>query len=632
MSQNNSYKGNPNLKPSNVNIQFTGEQLEEYVRCESDPIYFAKNYIKIVSLDHGLIPFDMWSFQETLIDNFHNHRFNIAKLPRQSGKALALDTPIPTPTGWTTMGDLSVGDTILSPNGDSVSVNMKTETMYNHDCYKIYFDNGEEIIADADHLWSVNSSYWSAENKVITSKEIYNIYQSKPTNKRGKGVAGSLYVPVSKPTTLAKNNLSIDPYLLGVWLGNGYSADSRIIAHKDDFKFYKKSINVEYERESDNCIRFKVKNLQAKLKSNSLLKNKHIPMEYLRSSIEDRMELLMGLMDTDGSVKRNTRSYEFYQKNYEFTLQFVELLSSLGIKSKIRYKKIKGNYYHTVSFSTTERVFKLPRKLELCDHERPTRPNERRHYIHKIEKVSSVPVACIQVDSNDHLFLCGNTFIPTHNSTTVVSYLLHYALFNPNVKIAILANKAETSRELLSRLQLSYENLPKWLQQGVGSWNRGSLELENGSKIIAASTSSSAVRGNSFNIIFLDEFAFVPTHIAEEFFSSVYPTISSGKTTKVIIISTPKGMNMFYKFWHDAERGKNSYKPLEVNWWDIPGRDEQWKAETIANTSQRQFEQEFESLGGDTLINIRKDGKCQEMRIDKLYEDLNKQTRFRKDV
>lgn len=193
----------------------------------------------------------------------------------------------------------------------------------------------------------------------------------------------------------------------------------------------------------------------------------------------------------------------------------------------------------------------------------------------------------------------------TGKSTTVVSYLLHYALFNDNIRIAILANKAETARELLQRLQLSYENLPKWLQQGVGSWNKGSLELENGSKIVAASTSSSAVRGNSFNIIFLDEFAFIPNHIAEQFFSSVYPTISSGKTTKVIIISTPNGMNMFYKLWHDAERGKNGYIPLEVHWSQVPGRDAEWKRQTIANTSERQFTQEFECefLGSvDTLI------------------------------
>ena len=190
-------------------------------------------------------------------------------------------------------------------------------------------------------------------------------------------------------------------------------------------------------------------------------------------------------------------------------------------------------------------------------------------------------------------------------STIVTAYLLWYVLFNDNVNVAILANKAATAREMLGRLQLSYENLPKWLQQGILGWNKGSLELENGSKILAASTSASAVRGMSFNVIFLDEFAFVPNHIADQFFSSVYPTISSGKNTKVIIISTPHGMNMFYKLWHDAERKQNEYVPTEVHWSQVPGRDEVWKEQTIKNTSEAQFKVEFECefLGSvDTLI------------------------------
>ena len=190
-------------------------------------------------------------------------------------------------------------------------------------------------------------------------------------------------------------------------------------------------------------------------------------------------------------------------------------------------------------------------------------------------------------------------------STTMISYLLHYALFNPSVNIAILANKAATARDLLGRLQLAYEHLPKWLQQGVMSWNKGSLELENGSKILASSTSASAVRGGSYNIIFLDEFAYVPSNVAEQFFSSVYPTISSGKSTKVIIVSTPHGMNMFYKIWTDAEEKRNSYIPIEVHWSEVPGRDDKWKKETIANTSEQQFQTEFECefLGSvNTLI------------------------------
>jgi hypothetical protein len=194
-------------------------------------------------------------------------------------------------------------------------------------------------------------------------------------------------------------------------------------------------------------------------------------------------------------------------------------------------------------------------------------------------------------------------------STTTIAYLLHYVLFNPEMSVAILANKQATARELLHRLKLAYEHLPKWLQQGVEQWNKGTIELENGSRILASATSSSAIRGSSFNLIFLDEFAFVPHEVADEFFSSVYPTITSGETTKVIMVSTPHGMNLFYKFWNNAINGRSSYVPIEVHWNQVPGRDEKWKEETIANTSEQQFRTEFECdfVGSvNTLIESKK--------------------------
>ena len=207
----------------------------------------------------------------------------------------------------------------------------------------------------------------------------------------------------------------------------------------------------------------------------------------------------------------------------------------------------------------------------------------------------------------------------TGKSTTVVSYLLHYALFNDSVNIGILANKASTARELLGRLSTAYENLPKWMQQGILVWNKGNIELENGSKILAASTSASAVRGMSFNILFLDEFAFVPNHVAEQFFASVYPTITSGKSTKVIIISTPNGMNHFYKMWEDARRGKNDYTTNEVHWSQVPGRDEEWKKREIANLgSEEAFNQQYGCqflsassllLSSEELTRLEKDEK-----------------------
>lgn len=197
----------------------------------------------------------------------------------------------------------------------------------------------------------------------------------------------------------------------------------------------------------------------------------------------------------------------------------------------------------------------------------------------------------------------------TGKTTTMVAIMLHYALFNPDFNIAILANKSATAREILGRLQLAYENLPWFLQQGIVEWNKGNIVLENGSKIFASSTSASAIRGMSINLVYLDEFAFVPTTVQEEFFNSVYPTISSGRSSRVLITSTPNGMNMFYKLWHDAEKGYNDYATVSVNWWDVPGRDEEWKQQTIRNTSEKQFAVEFECefLGSSsTLIDPHK--------------------------
>ena len=215
-------------------------------------------------------------------------------------------------------------------------------------------------------------------------------------------------------------------------------------------------------------------------------------------------------------------------------------------------------------------------------------------------------------------------------TTTAVAFLLHYILFNENVNVAILANKSSTAREILGRLQLAFEYLPRFLQHGIREWNKGSIELANGSRALADSTSGSSVRGRSFNAIFLDEFAFVPNNIAEAFFMSTYPTISSGNSTKVIIVSTPNGLNLFYRMWMDAIEKRSLYIPIEIHWSMVPGRDEKWKEETIRNTSAEQFRQEFETefIGStNTLINpvklrslvfktpIRSEGKLD------IYED-----------
>jgi len=206
-------------------------------------------------------------------------------------------------------------------------------------------------------------------------------------------------------------------------------------------------------------------------------------------------------------------------------------------------------------------------------------------------------------------------------STSVIGYITHYVTFNQSVSCAILANKLKTAKdELFAKLQLAYENLPHFLQQGVVEWNKTSFKLENGSRVICDATSSSAIRGGSYNLLLLDEYAFLPSHVAEEFYSSTYPTISAGTTTKLIIVSTPNGMNHFHKLWVDANRAeghklKNKFIPVEVSWRNVPitpggpKRDDVWAAEQIANTSPEQFEQEYgcSFLGSsNTLISSTK--------------------------
>ena len=210
---------------------------------------------------------------------------------------------------------------------------------------------------------------------------------------------------------------------------------------------------------------------------------------------------------------------------------------------------------------------------------------------------------------NEHRYVIVKSARQSGKSVTSLGYILHYVLFNKTKIVGMLANKASTSRELLGRLQTAYQHLPKFLQQGIVEWNKGNLELENGSKIIASSTSSSAIRGYSFSLLFLDEFAFVQRTIADAFIKSVYPTISSGKDTKIIMVSTPNGYNLFYKFWNDAVEGNNQFKTFKIHWTSIPERDQDWREKIISDIGEEAFRQEYEAdfLGSsNTLISYEK--------------------------
>ena len=209
-------------------------------------------------------------------------------------------------------------------------------------------------------------------------------------------------------------------------------------------------------------------------------------------------------------------------------------------------------------------------------------------------------------------------------SQTVAAYILHYTLFNDNKTVAILANKATSAREILTRYQMMFEYLPPWLQQGVATWNKGDIKLENGSIVFTAATSASGIRGKSVNLLYVDEAAIIANTVADDFFTSTYPTISSGKTTKIILTSTPLGYNHFWHFWKSAETGVNGFVPIRVNYWDHPEHDEAWAAKQKELLGELKFNQEILCLRGDMKITVRDryTKKELELSIEELYSIL----------
>jgi hypothetical protein len=196
---------------------------------------------------------------------------------------------------------------------------------------------------------------------------------------------------------------------------------------------------------------------------------------------------------------------------------------------------------------------------------------------------------------HDNRYVVVRTARQQGKTTTAAAYFIWYILFNQDKSVAILANKQATADEILHRVRIAYENLPKWLQQGVKSFNRRSIELENGSRIFCAATSSSGIRGKTINVLYIDELAFVQNNQADEFFTSVYPTITASKESKVILTSTPNGFNIFYKFWTEAEKGLNGFVPVRVHWNETPGRDLEWYNSQKAILGEMKSAQEIDA-------------------------------------
>lgn len=349
------------------------------------------------------------------------------------GKALALDTPIPTPVGWTTMGEIKVGDQVLGANGQPTRVTFATEVQHQRTCFKLTFSDGRTVVADADHLWETSTrasrkAVYSANRKGYTAKSPYAVRTTKEIFETFLTMDGrkNHVVRNAAPLELSEADLPLDPYVLGAWLGDGSSADGRI--HSADVELYQEIERRGYElgepvkQPEGRCPMRNVKGLSPKLRQIGVLNNKHIPQEYLRASFQQRLDLLRGLMDTDGTVHLDG-TIVFSVTRKELSDGFRELLATMGYRwHESEYVKKCQNggealAYYT-GFSAADTVFTLPRKIRVQrERNKYTEARSGHRVIESIEEVESVPVRCIQVDNEDHLYLCTTSMIPTHNTT-----------------------------------------------------------------------------------------------------------------------------------------------------------------------------------------------------------------------
>lgn len=467
--------------------ELSQRKLENYERyCKvinwgrRDPVAFISRFMGIELLD----------IQKYAIYNSWSRDFILWLESRSAGKALALDTKIPTPSGYTTMKDIKVGDIIFDENGKNTTVTHISEIFLGHKCYEVEFEDGEKIIADEDHLWYVQTKNFRRRLTItpktnrkranfdtldelgfknLTTKELINDYRRQIV-KKGKIVNEYKYrVPKALALELPQKDLPIHPYVLGYWLGDGESKGIRITCSETDINEtmsliescgYSTKKYINKNRAPSFSINVGIRGVKNQFQENliglNVFKNKHIPDEYLNSSIEQRYELLRGLMDTDGSCDNEGRC-EFSQKSYEFTLQFSRLLNSLGISHHITRKEIPCNNKICVAYRVyfcvdkSNSCFKLKRKHErLKDH---LSNKFRNKSIVNIKEVPSVPTKCIKVNNPKGLFLCGEKNTVTHNTTKLAIYPMARSLLIPYHITYYIGNSGDQSKESFKKME-----------------------------------------------------------------------------------------------------------------------------------------------------------------------------------
>ena len=505
-----------------------------------------------VSRYKGKFSYDITPYSREIVDCLaQNHPARIVSVMKgaQIGFALSLDTVIPTPNGFTTMGEVQNGDNVLSENGESIKVNGATDVMHNHKCYEVEFTDGTKIIADAEHLWTVRD----LKNVERTLNTEYISKRVKQIRKNGKE-RSIYYTENPKPFDCKDKELPIDPYLLGLWLGDGHTNSNRITAEVNDAREYQlilaqkgiKTVIVPY-KEYEKCCSLRIVDAFNTWKGGfNIYGNKHIPNEYFTASLNQRLELLQGLIDTDGHVMKDGK-VEFYNVNKDLIEDVRTLISSLGYKVTTRERdnsdkltnmhptrryKMKNLFILNFMGKLELPVAKLYRKKSRLRSINEIRKEVNKKWICSVTEVESVPVKCITVDNPTNLFLVSKNYIPTHNSTGVIESGIGWIISQAPGNILFLTGHTDLSTEAVVKIDQMIDSC------GIRNLIRPSIQRKRAAKTGDTNTKKefpggSLVTGGAGNHKMLRQRSVMYGFI-DDFDAAKQSTKESGSTTKMI--------------------------------------------------------------------------------------------------
>ena len=458
-------------------------EAQRYYQC--NPVRFINDWFNIELLDaQAWIIQQAWTVPNVLL-----------VCSRGFGKALSLDTNIPTPLGDRKLKNIHVGDYVFGNDGLPTKVINESPIYYDHDCYKVVFSDGEEIIADKDHLWQLDCY---GKNKVFTTEEISKNYK-RWRERKDSSKNGYEYIyrnTVCSPVEYQEKDLLIDPYILGLWLGDGNSESGYITVSEHDLEdTITRIVQTGYEiysitNDSGNnkrvTIRKKGKPLLTLLKELNVFKNKHIPEEYMYSSVEQRMELVRGLMDTDGTVSKNGQcSFVQCDDHKEIILSLRKILQSLGFKVTLyrKQKKCDGKLFGCYEiYFVSDKQFPAVKMRRKYDRLREKRyPAALHKSIVSVEKVESVPVKCLMVDNASHLYLCGDNYTVTHNSTLIDILTMSKDMLFNNYWTYIASGTGSQAEQTFTTLErLANDNIDSFMGSTCSVF-KNEIEIKNAS-------------------------------------------------------------------------------------------------------------------------------------------------------